>query len=97
MHKIVQIYQNCILTSKRHISGIDDRNANERTADFLEAAEHYHGRFIQNADIIKFRRQDIAEFDILLMEDTCVRESRMKPLIQRQRKLQKELKILEIN
>ncbi|BAV05798.1 hypothetical protein SAMN05421788_10860 [Filimonas lacunae] len=70
-------------------------NASHATVPFLETAEEYQNRFMQKDDIINLMRQDITEFDKLLAQSLHHNKDMMRAIVQRQRRLRKELSLLE--
>lgn len=63
--------------------------------DFLEMAEQYQTRFIQNDQIINLVRSDIAELDKLLTRNLHENGLIVKAIARKQNKLRKELTTLE--
>lgn len=63
--------------------------------DFLDMAEQYQNRFIQNDQIINFVRSDIAELDKLLTRNLHEDGLIIKAIARKQIKLRSELTTLE--
>lgn len=63
--------------------------------DFLEIAEQYQNRFIQNDQIINFVRTDIAELDKILTRNLHENGLIIKTIAHKQKILRKELTTLE--
>src|SRR5689334_24649912 len=63
--------------------------------DFLEIAEQYQNRFIQNDQVINFVRTDIAELEKLLTRNLHENGLIIKAIAQKQKKLRKEITTLE--
>jgi hypothetical protein len=62
---------------------------------FLEVAEHYQNIFLQKDQIISLIRKDIAELDDQSVSSKCKDENALQEVMFKQKKLQKELTILE--
>lgn len=67
----------------------------EVSDDFMEMAEQYQNRFIQNDQIINFVRSDVTELDNLLTRNLHENGHIMKTIARKQKKLRKELTTLE--
>lgn len=70
-------------------------NASRTTLPFLEKAEDYQNRFMQKDEVINFMRQDITEFDRLLVQCNADNRELLNTIMQRQKSLRKELLLLE--
>lgn len=70
-------------------------NASAVTDHFMAKAEEYQNRFMQKDDIINLMRQDITEFDKLLLRGAYQHKDVLRAIIQQQRKLRGELTLLE--
>jgi len=68
---------------------------NEVSPDFLEMAEQYQNRFIQNDQIMNFVRSDVSELDKLLTRNLHEDGLIIKAIARKQKKLRKELTTLE--
>lgn len=73
----------------------DILNGKEASTDFVEAAELYQSRFIQEDEIIKLLLHDVSELDDLLTREVYEDGMLIKKVVYEQNHLRKQIRFVE--